>query len=496
MNDHDDRALHELLLAWEEPPPEEAATQRLLNQLHDRLKPTPGRSREPKPNERRRFCWRKRWVWGTVGIILALEGVFAWNRLPPKYQVPRHALPADNGYLDFIAAGDQIKAIEEQLRRRSPYDQGDKPPLTWAEAQALAAKVTPALKRVRQGLGRTYIVAPHETYTADTLFPYLASLRELARQSMLLADVQLVRGDRAGALDTYLLVLELGEQVKHGCMISQLVGIALQSIALSGLVNSPLAADLKLPVQGPSVNDAHRQAWQSEFGPIRLLTEPDWAAAAARLQRLRAYLGSFREALEIEREAGLNMAYEILSSSTPDKEVEGFINNNNELKLYCLLLRAGLINRRREFQEVATAYDWIIAQADHGNWEDRDLEAIVKGNPLSKLLVPVYSQGFKKGHVAHVQLALLELQCWAAAGRRVAPLPDPFSAGQPLRERNGVFYSVGPDGWDDGGEPLESRDFSDPSKRGDLSLLSWFKPARPLTEPSGRGPGPPVAAES
>jgi len=40
MNDSDDKALHELLLAWEEPPPEEAATQRLLHRLSERLQQT------------------------------------------------------------------------------------------------------------------------------------------------------------------------------------------------------------------------------------------------------------------------------------------------------------------------------------------------------------------------------------------------------------------------------------------------------------------------
>lgn len=480
MNDNDDQALHELLLAWEEPPPEEAATQRLLNRLNERLKQSPSLQLRPQ----------KRWVWGAVGIIVALEGVFAWNRLPPKYQIPRHVLPADNGYLDFIAAGDQIKAIDGKLRQRNPYDQGSEPPLTWAEAQALAAQVQPALERARRGLSRPHIVPPHETYTEATLFPYLSFLRDLARQSMLLADVQLVHGDRAGALDTYLLVLEVGEQVKHGTMIHQLVGIAIQDIALSGLVNSPLAAELGLPVQGPSVNDAHRLAWQGEMRRAELVDRrPDWAAAAERLRRLQGHQVPLREAMELDREAALNFAFKILSSSTPEKELEGYLSGGKWI--YCLMLRAGLINRWQEFRELAAVYDKILASAHQGRWEEEpDLQLAGRRNPLVGLLVPVFGQALTKVNLSHILLALLEIQCRAAAGEEVAPPEDPFAPEQPLRRRGKVFYSVGPDGRDDGGAPLAARKVLDPDARGDISLLSWYKPPSPSPGEPMEGPIP------
>jgi hypothetical protein len=388
------------------------------------------------------------------------------------YQVPCHVLPADNGYLDFIAAGEQIKAIDKKL-----HDQGNSP-LTWAEAQALAAQIQPALERARQGLRRPHIVPPHETYTVSTLFPYLAPLRELARRGVFYADVQLVRGDRAGALDTYLLLLELGEQVKHGILIPQLVGISIQNIALSGLVNSPLAVDLGLPVGRTLAHDAPRQDWQAEAGAIRQPIEPDWKAAAERLQRLRTHQVPLREALETERETGLNAVYEVLSSPTPD--ILGTLGGgrsareNDELWCYGLLLRAGLVNRRRAFQEVVTAYGKVLAAVDQGNWYDQDVQISGKRNPLVELLIPpVLGRVRTKVALAHTLFALLEMQCWAAAGEEVTPLPDPFSPGRSLRQREGVFYSVGLDGRDDGGKPLSLSKFFDPEAQGDVSLLSW-----------------------
>lgn len=487
MNDRDDQALHELLLAWEEPPPEEAATQRLLDRLSEQLKQAPGRSGRWPFKERCPLWPQKRWVWGTVGIILALEGVFAWNRLPPKYQTPRHVLPADNGYLDFIAAGDQIKAIDEKLRQRNPYDRGSGPRLTWAEAQALAAQVRPALERARRGLSRPHIVPPHETYTAATLFPYLSPLCDLARQSMLLADVQLVRGDRTGALDTYLLVLEVGEQVKHGPLLHHLMGMAIQAITVGGLVNSPLAAELGLPVQGPSVYDAHRLAWQGEMRRAEAVDRrPDWAAAAERLRRLQGHRVPLREAMELEREAALNIAFEVLSSRTPEEELED-LAGGGEWIFYWLVLQAGLINRRQEFREIAAFYDKLLASIDRGRWDEPDIELTCRRNLLLGLLVPDYRPAYNRVNLSHTLLALLEMQCRAAAGEELAPPEDPFAPGQPLRRRGKVFYSVGLDGRDDGGTPLESRELLDPDARGDISLLSSYKPFKP-PKPAIGGP--------
>jgi hypothetical protein len=286
--------------------------------------------------------------------------------------------------------------------------------------------------------------------------------------------VQLVRGDRAGALDTHLLLLELGEQIKHGGMIHQLVGIAIQNYAFSGLVNSPLAADLGLPNVGPSKYDAHRQAWQSEAKASRQPTEPDWAAAAGRLQRLRTRLVPFREAMEMEREFGLNTAYEVLSSPTPDK-VFGDLMGTREGVPYGLLLRAGLVNRRRTFREVATAYEKVI----ECNWSDRELKLAYKHNTLLGLLMLSPEPPRFKVTLAHTMLALLEMQCRAAAGEKGSLLPDPFAPGQPLRERKGVFYSVGADGQDNGGRPLSPKEIHRSDARGDVSLLSWYKPSSP-----------------
>jgi hypothetical protein len=143
------------------------------------------------------------------------------------------------------------------------------------------------------------------------------------------------------------------------------------------------------------------------------------------------------------------------------------------------MLQAGLINRRKFFQEVETAYERIIAAGDQGKRNDQDLEHISKSNPLVRILIPEIWRAQSKVAMAHTMLALLEMQCCAAAGEKGTSLPDPFAPGQPLRERKGVFYSVGPDGQDNGGRPLSPEDFSDPDARGDVSLLSWYKPPSP-----------------
>jgi len=114
---------------------------------------------------------------------------------------------------------------------------------------------------------------------------------------------------------------------------------------------------------------------------------------------------------------------------------------------------------------------------------DEDLQLACRRNPLLGLLIPVWGQVQDKVDLSSTLLALLELQCRAAAGEEVAPMGDPFAPGQPLRKRGKVFYSIGPDRQDDGGKPLDPRYFSDPEQRGDISLLSWFKPSIQGTSP-------------
>ena len=407
MNARDDQALHELMQAWEGLPPDEAGTQQLIKRLQSQMKQTaqrrprtaaPGLSpeRKQRSDKSRPYWWRRRWVWAPIILILALEGVFAWNRRLPVYQIPQHVLPADNGFLDFIAAGDRIQAIDPELRERSPYLPTETT-LTWSEAQSLAGQVQPALERIRSGLHQPHIVPPHETYTVSTRVPYLAPLRELARQGVGYADVQLVQGDRAGALDTYLLLLELGEQVKQGFLIAHLVGIAIQYIAGEGLINSPLAADGGLRRGEPSAYDLHRHAWQREADRPIFATEPDWSAAGKRLQRIRRHWMPLRQALEIEREAGLNITYQLLSHPRPEKFFSQTVGEQGSaIWGFGRLLQAGLINRRKFFQEVETAYDDLIAALDQAQGADLDQDPSPANNPLVKILVPVCGPAWGK----------------------------------------------------------------------------------------------------
>lgn len=69
-----EEGLHELLLAWEESPPDEAATRRLVNRLSAHL-PQPERAREMR---------RRDWTFAGGVALFGLVLVTAWLSLPMK----------------------------------------------------------------------------------------------------------------------------------------------------------------------------------------------------------------------------------------------------------------------------------------------------------------------------------------------------------------------------------------------------------------------------
>jgi hypothetical protein len=192
----------------------------------------------------------------------------------------------------------------------------------------------------------------------------------------------------------------------------------------------------------------------------------------------------------LERELAVNQIYEYISSPSVLAEQ---MYDSPDLLDFAWMLRMGLVNRRRTFRRMTTVCDEAVAAGGY-DLDERDrllcssrnlLFYSLSGNGLLRGLVPWSLK--TQATLTSTQFALLEMQCRDVAGGQVLLLPDPFAPGQPLRERDGVFYSVGPNGRDEGGKPRASGHFYDLDAPGDVSLLSWYKPPRGLTGTHGSG---------
>ena len=187
----------------------------------------------------KRIEWSHRlrpFVFACVGVLVALlsevtsrgqnappnpppETVFA--RLFPKYT-------GTNGYEDLVAAGDLI-ANSEVVR---VAELGD--PTLKQMRQALEdPNVERALGMMRAGLDKA-IQSPRDPDKIDqeTLYPEYAEFRRMARVLMMEEYVALADGRLSKAIDTMRDGLRLGYDIQSETMISGLVGIAIDAIAV------------------------------------------------------------------------------------------------------------------------------------------------------------------------------------------------------------------------------------------------------------------------
>ncbi|HLV80775.1 MAG TPA: hypothetical protein VKT32_10855 [Chthonomonadaceae bacterium] len=384
-------------------------------------------------------------------FLIALVIFSRWQAVNemPRLVIPTPKMPAHNAFDYFQQAGYSVvddqkigDAILRQPRLAPSYSLADK--------EALVQENAEPLKTLRQGFAYPYVNPPLRSF--KTLLPYYAKFRGLARLLMLQAQVDSERGDWGAAVNSGLDAVQMGEMIPHGsAMIGGLVGIACQSIG-------------------------RQQIWKT----IDHLDATQARQAARRLQAILARHVPIAEVIQEEKWTGQAGLLEIFRQPdwprelTNEMDVGNNAQNSNAIKAFNLYLlfhgKAAILNNYTQYmdQGIANARQPYAAKIPSPPIPD---------DPISQVLDMDFSQAqFTDVERSETQNALLltalALRAYDAehgdypqslsqlVPGYLARVPDdPFALHAPLRYRRAgtkyLLYSLGPDGKDDGGKPIE-----------------------------------------
>jgi hypothetical protein len=438
----------------------------------------------------RRLTWRLTLYVGS--LILCGIGWLYWIDRDPGVAIPTPAMPANNAFYIVRQAGNMVKddtQIGYALTRKASGQRtgstlagADGRSSGWVavtpadrfytlrEKAALVAENEPALAQVRAALALPYMQPPARSFS--TTFPYLAKYRGLARLLSLEAHVKMAQGDWVGAMRSCQDAITLGRHTQHGAgLIGKLAGIACEEIGRSA-------------------------AWDI----VDHLSGPEAREASLRLERIRSEHVTQAEALYEEKWfaiAGLeeifrNPCWRWLFGHDMMNMPTGTPTN---LVGYLLLVRYSKSDILRHY---VAAIEASIARSRRPYQENKYYEAPVPSDPVVEVLLPVFEGARFSDTRNETGNALLQIAIALRAYRvergafpkgltelvpkymRAIP-EDPFDEHlSPLRYlvkgMRYVLYSVGPDGADDSGLPIDqssadgdgNRRAMDPKSEGDI----------------------------
>ncbi|MBW3624833.1 MAG: hypothetical protein KY468_15630 [Armatimonadetes bacterium] len=400
-----------------------------------------------------------------VGALMILGTLAMWGmeyftqrgmRAVASESIPRPAPPSPNAYEfyeDAAMALVDTEGISQAISTRRPVGPGD-PPDTLEEKEAIVKKNARALQLLRKGFRHPYL-APPMNPAQDAIaeeFPLFAKFRSLARLLALEGRVKESRGDRAGAIQSYLDAVRLGQDLPRGGAFL----VALMGYAAGAMGRYPAWSTIEHLNAEPARRAARRMEEISErHVPFldTLIEEREWHRRMLREELAnpeRSDMAAETEELVEESDpARQQMPY----GGVPSASYHGFRAVDAYVQAY---RKNGL---RPIFSEDASDYPrtWWIASS------------------LLEIVAPVYDKGWVKERNDLTQNRLLATALALRAYRLergeypeslsalvpayLTRVPnDPFAPKTPLRYRRTdgsyLLYSVGPDGKDDGGTPI------------------------------------------
>jgi len=391
-----------------------------------------------------------------VGVMLAgILGLW-WKAAmrTPMVDIPIATLPNPNAFDFYVKASNAIVS-DQEIGKAS----GTQPTLvlSLAQREALVQQNLGTISTLHQGFAYPY--ASPEARSMYTQFPYFAKFRGMARLLSLQGKVRSDKGDWSGAVESYLDAVQLGEEIPHGStLIGYLVGVACQSIG-------------------------RRPMW----GVVDHLNAAQSRAAATRLVSVIDHHFSFADTMQEEKWLGQSTLIELFNSP---KETAAVLNPD-----------AGKDLANATGNGSPPAFAGVLFYLTHSKsrimhdytiWMDKSIQIArqpyglhlssppLPTDPINEVMLSAFSQAQMKEVNSETQNRLLLMMLalhayqlehgrYPASLHELAPtylqkLPnDPFAAqGTFLYRVQGksyVLYSVGPDGKDDGGTPID-----DPSK--------------------------------
>jgi type II secretory pathway pseudopilin PulG len=385
---------------------------------------------------------------GLIGAMMVGLIGFWWTAAmkTPVVAIPTPTLPNPNAFDFYVAAGNAV-VNDKQIG----YTFYKKPMVvyTLAQKEVLVQQNLGVINTLHKGFAYPYVNPPARSF--DVLFPYFAKFRSVARLLSLRGQVQSQRGDWSGATDSYLDAIRMGEDVPHGSiLIGELVGIACQAIG-------------------------RRPMW----GVVEHLNAAQSRAAAARLQGIIERHFSYADTMQEEKWFGQAGLLEVMSNTkkrnalfTP-ADTTGSTGTASVQSMTVLLY---------------LAYNKSRIMNNYTNYMDANRKLVqqpyglhlppppLPNDPFTSVIVPAFTQARMKDVDSETQNGLLLLTLALHAyrlehGRYPASLTeltpaylkrlpdDPFAVQGTFKYlakgKNYVLYSVGPDGKDDGGTPID-----------------------------------------
>jgi hypothetical protein len=395
---------------------------------------------------------KKRIVLSCVGlvVVVVLLGVLWWvdaNRVP-KVEIPTPAMPSPNAWDDYLKAAAEMRAhpaAQELIVGIDPATQD----YTSPEVEAALRALKPSVAALHRGFSHDCQAPPIRSWS--TSYSGFAQVREVARLLAAQAQNRAARGDWSGAMESQLDGARLGADVtRGGAFIHALLGESCRALACE-------------------------EAWET----VDHLDSRQALEAARRLRSIAARRASLRQVLveyKLSTQASLLDLFrnpDWHRELAPVESPEGRANPLHDLFFM-------LIGKRRVFRNCTAAFDAEIAMA-RLPYPDRKSPAASPHDPHTELLTSLFPGMHLKDAALRAQdsllLEALALRAFyvntggyprAAEDLVPAYLPalpdDPFARAGPLKYRlqgaRYVLYSIGPDGEDDGGKPIENPNIS------------------------------------
>jgi hypothetical protein len=398
------------------------------------------------------------------GVVLVLcIGVLVWAFTPPKIEIPPRQLPPNNAY-------DEYRAMAEEMKQRLDADTrfkqiesaiGNRQPLSAADRAYYLQRMEPYLRRYERLVQRPSVVSAERS--ADTPFPELAGMRQIARAEAYLMREELRQKRYRAAIARADRLSRLAEQARNGGpLIHYLVGTAIHAIALQ-----PIREEL------PRIQDrAALEALLKLARDYEKRRVPLW-----KCMQEEYYFG-----LSVHRDIAEGRTdYSKLASNDAQT---GKRTRASSLLAGRLMVKTALPEYHRLMQRMVEELKLPFGERPQRTAEDIERET---RHPLNQILLPVFAQASDK---EASEVAIMRLVgCTAAirlhkqrTGKYPASLEalqlgemiiDPFS-GKPFvyttDPRFGfLLYSVSENRVDDGGQSPYG---GAPESRGDLSPVS------------------------
>ncbi len=394
-----------------------------------------------------------------MGALMVLVLVFVgfWvrgNSAPLVVIPPPPTLPNPNAYDFYLRAAQNVARARDVDAAGTPARPGQ-PPVALAQKQALLALNAQQLADLRAGMAFRYQQPAVRTLAQDSQFSRQqvhGKFRTLARLLVLEGQVREAKGDAAGAAQSYLDAVKLGEDIpRGGSTIARLVGLACQSVG-----RAPL--------------------WQM----ADRLDGPAARRAAHRLEAIAANHPPLADTLTEEKYYTQSNALLLLHNPVAvSQQVSNPGGGANLVGTWLGGLLSIAYPKRKVMRDLTAYMDAQIAAA-RAPYGTPQKPVPVPTDPISRTLLPGFlnlrTKDTEAGPTQNALLATtLALRAYRADHKKypaalAALVPgyllrvpnDPFARlpNTPLRykpasdSKTATLYSVGPDGKDDNGKPI------------------------------------------